>query len=62
MKLWGGRFKEDQNDVMKKFNDSIGFDNRLYSVDIQGSLAYAEALHLAGLLTSKENISIQQGL
>ena len=62
MKLWGGRFKEDQNDVMKKFNDSIGFDNRLYSVDIQGSLAYGEALHLAGLLTSKENISIQQGL
>lgn len=62
MKLWGGRFSEDQSDLMKQFNDSFRFDHRLYSVDIQGSIAYAEALHLAGLLSSDERTSIQQGL
>ncbi len=62
MKLWGGRFSEDQSDLMKQFNDSFRFDQRLYAVDIQGSLAYAEALQLAGLLTAAEQTSIQTGL
>ncbi|MEN8240606.1 MAG: argininosuccinate lyase [Chloroflexota bacterium] len=62
MKLWGGRYSEDQSDLMKQFNDSFRFDKRLYAADIQGSLAYAEALHLAGLLSGEERTSIQQGL
>ncbi len=62
MKLWGGRFSEDQNDLMKQFNDSFKFDQRLYAVDIQGSLIYAEALHQAGLMDSQELSSIQIGL
>jgi len=62
MKLWGGRFSENQSDLMKQFNDSFRFDQRLYAVDIQGSLAYAEALHLIGLITSTERDSIQRGL
>lgn len=62
MKLWGGRFSEDQSDLMKQFNDSFRFDQRLYAVDIQGSLAYAEALHLIGLITGAELTSIHSGL
>lgn len=62
MKLWGGRFSEGQSDLMKQFNDSFRFDQRLYAVDIQGSLAYAEALHSIGLITSAERDSIQKGL
>ncbi len=62
MRLWGGRFNEDQSDLMKQFNDSFRFDQRLYAVDIQGSLVYAEALHLIGLITSGERDSIQNGL
>ena len=62
MKLWGGRFSEDQSDLMKQFNDSFRFDQRLYAVDIQGSLAYAEALHLTGLISEAERTSIQSGL
>ena len=60
MKLWGGRFSEDQNDLMKQFNDSFRFDKRLYAVDIQGSLAYAEALlnpPALGLLRSQRSAS-----
>jgi len=62
MKLWGGRFSEDQNEFMKQFNDSFRFDQRLYMADIQGSLVYAEALHSIGLLTSAEKATIQEGL
>ena len=62
MKLWGGRFSEDQSNLMKQFNDSFRFDQRLYAVDIQGSLAYAEALHLTGLISGEERTSIQSGL
>lgn len=62
MKLWGGRFSEEQSDLMKQFNDSFRFDHRLYALDIQGSLAYADALHLAGLITSAEQTSMRVGL
>lgn len=62
MKLWGGSFSEDQSNLMKQFNDSFRFDQRLYAVDIQGSLAYAEALHLIGLISETERTSIQSGL
>lgn len=62
MKLWGGRFSENQSVLMKQFNDSFRFDQRLYAVDIQGSQVYAEALRLAGLLNDAERSSIQQGL
>ncbi len=62
MKLWGGRFSEEQSVLMKQFNDSFRFDQRLYAVDIQGSQVYTDSLHLAGLLTDAERSSIQQGL
>ncbi len=62
MKLWGGRFSADQDELMKRFNDSFSFDQRLYAVDIRGSQAYAQALQLAGLLTDEEGNIIQQGL
>jgi len=62
MKLWGGRFSEDQNELMKQFNDSFRFDQRLYAADIQGSLVYAEALQSIGLISSAERTAIQEGL
>jgi len=62
MKLWGSRFNKDPSELMKQFNQSFSFDKRLYAVDIQGSLAYASALHEAGLITDKELISLQSGL
>lgn len=62
MKLWGGRFGKDIDEAMKKFNDSFHFDQRLYAVDIQGSLAYADELHNIGLLTKDDLAKITQGL
>lgn len=62
MKLWGGRFDGQTNELMEQFNASIPFDWRLYEADIEGSAAYAEALHDAGLLTLDERDTLQRGL
>lgn len=62
MKLWGGRFSEGPDEMMKQFNDSFRFDQRLYAADIQGSTAYAAALEAVGLLSADELAAIQGGL
>src|SRR5690606_41754115 len=62
MRLWGGRFEGGTDDLMRQFNDSFGFDRRLYAADIRGSVAYAGALHRAGLLTEEEHAQIVAGL
>ena len=62
MKLWGGRFKGTPDDLMERFNASIGFDWRLWAADIGGSMAYARALEGAGLLTAIERDRLIQGL
>ena len=61
-KLWGGRFKKGLDSEMEKFNASISYDKRMWSVDIDGSMAYAKALAKTGILTEKEQMDICQGL
>ena len=61
-KLWGGRFTGDTDPVMEKFNNSIGYDKIMWSEDIAGSIAYANALKDCGILTSDEAKSITDGL
>ena len=34
-KFWGGRFKEETNALVDRFNASIDFDRRLYEQDTQ---------------------------
>ena len=54
-KAWSGRFQEQTDRMMEEFNASIGFDNRLWREDIIGSMAYAEALARAGIITNEES-------
>ncbi|RIK35391.1 MAG: argininosuccinate lyase [Chloroflexi bacterium] len=61
-KLWGGRFTGATDPLMEQFNASIGFDQRLWQADIQGSQAYGRALARAGLLTPAEAEQIVEGL
>ena len=61
-KLWGGRFTGATDPVMEKFNNSIGYDKIMWSEDIQGSVAYAQALGRCGILTSDEVTEIVNGL
>jgi len=62
MKLWGGRFKEEADTLMWQFNASIGFDRRLCAADVRGSIAYAKALALAGLIDDVERDALVEGL
>ncbi|XP_041456886.1 argininosuccinate lyase-like isoform X2 [Lytechinus variegatus] len=61
-KLWGGRFTGDTDPVMEKFNASIGFDNRMWKADIEGSKAYVKAICKVGLVTEEEKDMITHGL
>ncbi|MCS6844552.1 MAG: argininosuccinate lyase [Caldilineales bacterium] len=60
--LWGGRFAEEASPLLRRFNDSIPFDQRLWLEDIEGSQAYARALARAGLLTPEERDALVAGL
>lgn len=53
-KVWGGRFREETNGVVHRFNASIGFDRRLYAQDIAGSTAHARMLAKQGIITEEE--------
>ncbi|XP_028518420.1 argininosuccinate lyase isoform X2 [Exaiptasia diaphana] len=61
-KLWGGRFSGDTDPVMEEFNASIGFDNRMWKEDLQGSQAYIRAIHSVGLVTKDEMNQILCGI
>ena len=61
-KLWAGRFEKPTEEMMERFNASIGFDQRLYQVDIEGSRAYAKALARADVLSEDELDQILGGL
>lgn len=61
-KLWGGRFTGATDAGFARFNRSFGFDRRLLAADVRGSVAHAEGLRAAGVLTGDEAESIARGL
>jgi argininosuccinate lyase len=62
MPLWGGRFIGKTDPRAWAFNSSIGFDKRLAHHDVNGSLAWANAIQKVGVLTRAECDKICQGL
>lgn len=61
-KMWGGRFASGPSEIMEEINASIGYDKRLYNQDITGSIAHAEMLVDAGILTKADGKKIINGL
>ena len=61
-KLWGGRFSKETDALTDDFNSSISFDQRLYSEDIQGSIAHARMLGLQNIISTEESETIIQTL
>ena len=59
---WGGRFSVQPNALMQVFGESVSFDKRLASYDLQGSLGHAGMLAHVGLLTYEEIKVIKSGL
>ncbi|MEC1178982.1 argininosuccinate lyase [Metasolibacillus meyeri] len=62
MKLWGGRFRNEENSLMEEFNSSLEIDQRLYFEDITGSLAHVKMLVQCEILSSVEGELISDGL
>ncbi len=60
--LWGGRFTGQPDKKFAEFNNSFRFDWRLFRADIQASIAHADALFHAGVLTRLEAEKIRNGL
>jgi argininosuccinate lyase len=60
--LWSGRFAGDPDAALFEFGASFRFDRRLFEDDVRGSLAWAEALEKAGVLTADDGARIKAAL
>ena len=60
--LWSGRFDAQPDDEVFEFQASFGFDRRLFEDELAGSLAWAEALAGAGVLSRGEATAIRTAL
>lgn len=62
MKLWGGRFTKETNQLVHNFNASISFDQKFYHQDIEGSIAHVKMLAKQGILSGEDRDKIVGGL
>src|SRR5215831_6588561 len=62
MTLWSGRFDTEPDPAAFDFGISFGFDRALFEDDVTGSLAWAEALGAAGVLSKEDAAAITSGL
>lgn len=58
MKLWGGRFTKETNELVHNFNASLSFDCKFYKEDIEGSIAHVTMLAKQGILNEPEKDTI----
>ena len=59
---WGGRFQESTDAFVAEFTASVNFDRRMAAEDIAGSLAHAQMLVEAGILSAADGEAIRTGL
>jgi len=62
MTLWSGRFDEAPDPAAFGFGVSFGFDRLLFEDDVTGSIAWAEALGAASVLSTEDTTAIVSGL
>ena len=60
--LWGGRFAQKLDGLAFDLNTSLPVDQRMALQDVDGSIAWAAAIHKANILSDKEHASISLGL
>jgi len=59
---WSARFSEPVSDLVKRYTASVDFDKRLAQADIRGSLAHADMLAAAGVISAGDLADIQRGM
>jgi argininosuccinate lyase len=62
MKLWGGRFGEENDARVADFTRSVEIDAEMALDDLRGSIAHVRGLGRAGLLTDDEVAALVAGL
>lgn len=62
MKLWGGRFTKETNQLVHNFNASISFDQKFFKQDIEGSIAHVTMLAKQGIISAEDKDLIIGGL
>ena len=62
MKLWGGRFTKETNQLVHNFNESLSFDQKFYRQDIEGSIAHVTMLAKQGIVSQEDGQVIINGL
>ncbi|MCI9360262.1 MAG: argininosuccinate lyase [Hungatella sp.] len=62
MKLWGGRFTKEENQLVHNFNESLSFDQKFYRQDIEGSMAHVTMLAKQGIVSEEDKEAILIGL
>jgi argininosuccinate lyase len=60
--LWSGRFDTAPDPAAFEFGISFGFDRLLFEDDVTGSLAWADALRAAGVLSTEDAAAIVAAL
>ena len=59
---WSALFSEPMSELVKRYTASVGFDQRLWRADIEGSLAHAEMLAAKHIISAKDHDAIRRGL
>jgi argininosuccinate lyase len=59
---WSALFSEPMSDLVKRYTASVDFDQRMWKVDIAGSLAHAQMLAEQGIIAKKDFSSIEKGM
>ena len=59
---WSALFSEPMSELVKRYTASVGFDQRLWRADIEGSLAHAAMLSAQGIIGADDLAAIQRGM
>ena len=58
---WSALFSEPMSELVQRYTASVGFDQRLWRADIDGSLAHAEMLAAQGIIGAQDLADIRRG-
>ena len=61
-KMWPGRFEKATDKEVNDYNSSLPFDCKMYSQDIEGSIAHSQMLAKQGVISEKDAEDIKSGL
>ena len=53
-KMWAGRFEKATDKEVNDYNSSLPFDCKMYSQDIEGSIAHSQMLAKQGVISDKD--------